>query len=233
MIGLEEVTKVYAGRDSQVPALRGVSLEITRGEFVAVIGESGSGKSTLLNIIGCLDRPTSGVHTFLGVDVARLGDAELSRLRNHSIGFVFQAFNLVNELTVRENVEMPLVYDSRPHDRRTRALTALASVGLEHVAEQPASLLSGGEQQRAAIARALINEPDLILADEPTGSIDEAGATTVLGLLHALHDQSHTVVMVTHQPAVAAHAQRAVRLAGGTVAQEAAVRASTRTRRAR
>jgi putative ABC transport system ATP-binding protein len=222
MITLEDVTKVYTRGDAQVPALGGVSLAIERGEFLAIVGASGSGKSTLLNIIGCLDRPSSGRHTFLGVDVAELGDRELSRLRNHSIGFVFQAFNLVSDLTVRENVELPLTYDGRARERHGRALAALASVGLESIAEHPAALLSGGEQQRTAIARALVNSPDLILADEPTGSIDHESADVVLGLLHQLHQQSHTIVMVTHQPAVAAHADRIVRLQSGRVTEAAA-----------
>jgi putative ABC transport system ATP-binding protein len=222
MITLEDVGKVYERGEEQVPALRSVDITVERGEFVAVVGASGSGKSTLLNILGCLDRPSAGRYAFLGVDVARLGDAELSRLRNRSIGFVFQAFNLVSDLTVRENVELPLTYDGRPSDRQARALAALAAVGLEDVAEHRASSLSGGEQQRAAIARALINNPDLILADEPTGSIDQESADTVLRLLHALHERAHTIVMVTHQPAVAAHAERAVRLVAGSVAAEPA-----------
>jgi putative ABC transport system ATP-binding protein len=219
MIALESVSKTYARGTTTVPALRNVDLTVERGEFVAVVGASGSGKSTLLNIIGCLDQPSTGRQTFLGEDVARLGDRRLSELRNRSMGFVFQAFNLINDLTVIENIELPLVYDHRGGRRRERALQALNSVGLRELADQRASFLSGGEQQRVAIARALVNSPDLILADEPTGSIDKESADLVLRLLAALHRQSHTIVMVTHQAAVAAHADRTVTLADGTMSR--------------
>jgi putative ABC transport system ATP-binding protein len=215
VIELTSVSKVYEG--AEAPAIHDVSLSIQRSEFVAVIGPSGSGKSTLLNLIGCLDRPTTGELIFLGEDTSRLSDVRLSRLRNRSIGFVFQTFNLVPELTVRENVELPLVYAGVTRNRRARTLKALEDVGIAHYAEQRAGLLSGGEQQRAAIARALVNDPPLILADEPTGSIDSKSAEQVMELLSELYDQGRSIVVVTHHDAVAAVAQRVVRLEAGTI----------------
>jgi putative ABC transport system ATP-binding protein len=215
VIELSAVTKTYPG--CTTPALSDVNLTILRSEFVAVIGPSGSGKSTLLNLIGCLDRPTSGHLTFMGEDTARLNDARLSRLRNRSVGFVFQTFNLVSELTVRENVELPLVYAGVSRNRRKLTLKALDDVGIAHLADQRAGLLSGGEQQRAAIARALVTDPPLVLADEPTGSVDPESAERLMTLLSALNDQGRSVVVVTHHHHVAASAQRVVRLAEGAV----------------
>lgn len=207
------MSKVYPGCAS--PAIADVNLTILRSEFVAVIGPSGSGKSTLLNLIGCLDRPTSGELTFMGENTSKLDDTKLSRLRNRSVGFVFQAFNLVPELTVRENVELPLVYAGLTRNRRSLTLKALDDVGIAHCADQRAGLLSGGEQQRAAIARALVIDPPLILADEPTGSVDPPSADRVMALLAGLHEQGRSVVVVTHYPHVAASAQRVVRLEAG------------------
>jgi putative ABC transport system ATP-binding protein len=215
VIELTSVTKTYPG--CTAPALSDVNLTILRSEFVAVIGPSGSGKSTLLNLIGCLDRPTSGQLTFMGENTGKLNDARLSRLRNRSVGFVFQTFNLVPELTVRENVELPLVYAGVSRNRRTLTMQALDDVGIAHLADQRAGLLSGGEQQRVAIARALVTDPPLVLADEPTGSVDPESADRLMALLGTLNDQGRSVVVVTHHHHVAASARRVVRLEEGTV----------------
>jgi putative ABC transport system ATP-binding protein len=217
MIELASVGKTYGSASAPVTALRDVDLVIQRGEFVAIVGPSGSGKSTLLNLIGCLDQPSSGRLLFLGEDTSSLNDTKLSRIRNRSIGFVFQMFNLVPELTVYENVELPLVYAGVTHQRRALTTKVLERVGMTHRADHPASLLSGGEQQRVAIARALVNDPALILADEPTGSIDPVSAEQVMQLLSELHDQARTIVLVTHNMSVAAVAQRVVRIEAGTI----------------
>ena len=217
MIELASVGKTYGSASAPVTALRDVDLVIQRGEFVAIVGPSGSGKSTLLNLIGCLDQPSSGRLLFLGEDTSSLNDTKLSRIRNRSIGFVFQMFNLVPELTVYENIELPLVYAGVTHQRRALTTKVLERVGMTHRADHPASLLSGGEQQRVAIARALVNDPALILADEPTGSIDPVSAEQVMQLLSELHDQARTIVLVTHNMSVAAVAQRVVRIEAGTI----------------
>jgi putative ABC transport system ATP-binding protein len=220
VIELTAVGKTYPG--STAPALHDVTLTVLRSEFVAIIGPSGSGKSTMLNLMGCLDRPTTGKLMFLGENTAKLNDMRLSRLRNRSIGFVFQMFNLVPELTVRENVELPLVYAGVTRNRRALTLRALDDVGIAHLAEQRAARLSGGEQQRAAIARALVTDPPLILADEPTGSVDTDTAEQVMALFGDLHDQGRSIIVVTHSPQVAAVARRVVRLDHGTVPAESA-----------
>jgi putative ABC transport system ATP-binding protein len=217
MIELASVGRTYGSASAPVTALRDVNLVIQRGEFMAIVGPSGSGKSTLLNLIGCLDQPTSGRLLFLGEDTSTLNDTKLSRIRNRSIGFVFQMFNLVPELTVYENVELPLVYAGVTRERRALTTKVLERVGMDHRADHPASLLSGGEQQRVAIARALVNDPALILADEPTGSIDPDSAEQVMELLGELHDQARTIVLVTHNMSVAAVAQRVVRIESGTI----------------
>jgi putative ABC transport system ATP-binding protein len=217
MIELVSVGRTYGSASAPVTALRDVNLVIQRGEFVAIVGPSGSGKSTLLNLIGCLDQPSSGHLLFLGEDTSTLTDTKLSRIRNRSIGFVFQMFNLVPELTVYENIELPLVYAGVTRQRRAITTKVLDRVGMAHRADHPASLLSGGEQQRVAIARALVNDPALILADEPTGSIDPASAEQVMQLLGELHDQARTIVVVTHNMSVAAVAQRVVRIESGTI----------------
>lgn len=220
MIELTAVGKTYPG--STAPALHEVTFSVLRSEFVAIIGPSGSGKSTMLNLMGCLDRPSTGKLIFLGENTAKLNDMRLSRLRNRSIGFVFQMFNLVPELTVRENVELPLVYAGVTRHRRELTLRALDDVGIAHLADQRAALLSGGEQQRAAIARALVTDPPLILADEPTGSVDTDTAEQVMALFGDLHDQGRSIIVVTHSPQVAAVARRVVRLENGTVPAESA-----------
>jgi putative ABC transport system ATP-binding protein len=219
MIELSSVGKIYGSAAEPVTALRDVDLVIQRGELVAIVGPSGSGKSTLLNLIGCLDKPSSGHLVFLGEDTSALNDTKLSRIRNRSIGFVFQMFNLVPELTVYENVELPLVYAGVTRQRRALATKVLDRVGMAHRSDDLAGVLSGGEQQRVAIARALVNDPALILADEPTGSIDPVSAEQVMQLLGELHDQARTVVLVTHNMTVAAVAQRVVRIESGTISE--------------
>jgi putative ABC transport system ATP-binding protein len=226
MIELRAVQRTYLKASETIVALHDVTLTVKDGEFLAIHGPSGSGKSTLLNILGCLDRPTTGQVFVESVDTWKLRDAQLSQLRNRAVGFVFQAFNLIPGLSVMENVELPLVYAGLG-GRRRRELTlrALDRVDMRHRAEHPAELLSGGEQQRAAIARAIVNNPRVILADEPTGSIDRVNADGVLNLLRDLHSSGRTVVVVTHDAKVARAAQRVVPLVDGTIAQPADERA--------
>jgi len=218
VIELRDVTKTYQLGEIEVAALRGVDLTIESGEMVALIGPSGSGKSTLMHIIGCLDVPTAGHYALSGHDVDGLGESQLAVVRNRLIGFVFQQFNLLAYLSAWRNVELPLVYAGvSPTDRRTRALAALAQVGLADRAEHRPGELSGGQQQRVAVARALVTEPELILADEPTGNLDSTSTADVLGLLSELHEAGRTVVLITHEPDVAARAQRVVQIRDGRV----------------
>jgi putative ABC transport system ATP-binding protein len=220
-VALRDVARVYPRGTTAVAALAGVSLEIREGEKIAIMGPSGSGKTTLLSILGCLDRPTRGEHLFDGRRVEGLGDDELSRLRNRSIGFVFQSFHLIPQLTVAENVETPLLYGSAaPAEWRPRALRALERVGLAARADHRPGELSGGEAQRAAIARALVTGPRLLLADEPTGNLDTATGREIEALLDELHAQGSTVVLVTHNEALARGAERLVRLRDGRIETE-------------
>ena len=216
MILLDDVSKVFRGTEQPVHALTGVSTEVARGEFVSIVGPSGSGKSTLLQIIGCLDTPTSGTYALNGTPVAALDDSSLSKLRNREIGFVFQAFNLVQRTTAVENVETPMLYGSDAVSRE-RAHAVMERVGILHRAHHYPQQMSGGEQQRVAIARALVMNPALLIADEPTGNLDAATGAQIMGLLDELHAQGLTIVLVTHDEAVAARAGRTIVMRDGRV----------------
>ncbi|MFO7946200.1 MAG: ABC transporter ATP-binding protein [Armatimonadota bacterium] len=216
LIDIDELTKVYQMGDVEVRALRGVSLDIEEGDYVAIMGPSGSGKSTLMNMIGCLDTPTSGTYILDGEDVSRLQPDELADVRNRKIGFVFQQFNLLPKSTAQQNVELPLIYASKPN-RHDLALRALDRVGLRDRAAHRPTELSGGQQQRVAIARALVNNPSILLADEPTGNLDTRTGDDILQLFDDLHDEGITVVTVTHDPMVADRCHRVVRLVDGDI----------------
>jgi putative ABC transport system ATP-binding protein len=217
MIEIENVYKIYRMGDAEVHALDGLSLKIAAGEWVAIVGPSGSGKSTLMNVIGCLDQPTSGSYKLDGVEVAKMNDRDLARVRNRKIGFVFQTFNLLSRTTALANVELPLVY-AGAHDRRKRAITALERVGLGERLHHKPNELSGGQQQRVAIARALIVDPAIILADEPTGNLDSKSGAEILELFHQMHTQQGlTIVMVTHDPDIAAQCERVVHIRDGKI----------------
>ena len=221
LIEIGGMTKVYGLGAVAVHALRGVDLEVRPAEFVAIMGPSGSGKSTLMNILGCLDRPTAGRYVLDGENVSRLSKNALAGVRNRKIGFVFQSYNLLPRLTALKNVQLPLLYNGREHltdaEMRRRAVAALEAVGLGDRLDHRPNELSGGQQQRVAIARALINNPSLILADEPTGNLDTQSSQEILALLHQLHDQGATIVMVTHEPDIAAHAERTIVLRDGRI----------------
>ena len=216
MLELENITKVYKAGQTEVPALRGISCRIESGEMVSIIGPSGSGKSTLMNIIGCLDKPTSGKYRLEGVEVDKLNDDQLAEIRNKKIGFVFQSFNLLSRTTALANVELPLIY-SGAGDRRQRALQVLESVGLAHRVTHRPSELAGGEQQRVAIARALVNNPSLILADEPTGNLDTRTSQEIMAIFKKLNEQGMTIVLVTHEPDIAAYTRRTIKLRDGQI----------------
>jgi putative ABC transport system ATP-binding protein len=218
VIALRDVHKHYAAGGQDVHALRGIDLEIAAGEFVAVMGPSGSGKTTLLEILGCLSRPSSGSYTLQGTALEDIGEEDLARVRGRTIGFIFQAFNLLPRLTLAENVELPLLYQRvKRADRRERALGALARVGLAHRAHHRPVHVSGGERQRAAIARALVVSPSLVLGDEPTGNLDSETGSGILDLLGAIHGEGGTVVVVTHDASIAARAARCLRIRDGRI----------------
>jgi putative ABC transport system ATP-binding protein len=214
MIRLEQISKVYSRDGVPVTALRDASVAIDSGDFVVIRGVSGSGKSTLLNILGCLDLPTAGTYLLDGANVSHRSDAELSHIRSRKIGFIFQSFNLLPRTTAVENVELPMIYADQAVSR-SRAAQMLARVGLAHREHHYATELSGGEQQRVAIARSLINDPSLILADEPTGNLDESAGAAVMNILHELNDEGRTIILVTHDEALARHVRRVLLIRDG------------------
>ena len=218
MISVKELNKTYIMGPTKVFALRGVTLDIQRNEFVALMGPSGSGKSTLMNLLGCLDTPTSGEYWLNGINVSTMEDNDLAEVRNKEIGFIFQTFNLLPRLSALENVALPLVYAgmSKTH-RREKAMEVLEAVGLGDRVEHKPNELSGGQRQRVAIARALVNDPSIILADEPTGNLDTKTSIEIMGILEEIHRQGNTVILVTHEPDIAEHAHRSVRLRDGMV----------------
>ena len=222
LIELRNVYKIYGeGLESEVRALDGVSLSIGRGEFIAVVGQSGSGKSTMMNVLGCLDIPTYGSYLLNGTDVSELTDKELSRIRNKQIGFIFQQYNLIQNLSVLENVELPLIYQGiDPIDRREMAMTALERVGLADRFRHKPTQMSGGQQQRVAIARAIATRPPIIMADEPTGALDSKTGLEVLEFLRQLNDEGSTIILITHDNGIAATARRIIRLADGKVVED-------------
>ncbi|MFS0737112.1 ABC transporter ATP-binding protein [Sphingomonas sp. 1P06PA] len=221
MLTMRQLSRVYRTETVETAALDGIDLDIADGEFVAIMGPSGCGKSTLLNLIGMLDSPTSGSYVFAGQEVATLSEAQLAEVRKQSIGFIFQSFNLIDELTVRENVELALLYHQVPAaERRARAERVMDRVGIAHRAKHRPSQLSGGQQQRVAVARALVAEPKLILADEPTGNLDTAHGEDVMRMLQSLNAAGSTIVMVTHSPAHADYASRVVNMLDGHILQE-------------
>ena len=216
MIELENITKVYKMGETEVVALNGVDLRIEQGEMISIIGSSGSGKSTLMNIMGCLDKPTSGQYRLEEIEVSKLSDNKLAEIRNKKIGFVFQSFNLLPRTTALANVELPLIYGGAGN-RRQRVLQALESVGLAHRSHHKPSELAGGEQQRVAIARALINNPALILADEPTGNLDTQTSREIMLIFQKLNEQGMTIVLVTHERDITAYTQRTIEMRDGKI----------------
>jgi putative ABC transport system ATP-binding protein len=222
LIDIRDITKTYEMGQEKVHALSGVTVGMDRGEYVAIMGPSGSGKSTLMNLIGCLDTPTSGSYILNGREVAKMSDDELAAIRNKEIGFVFQTFNLLPRTTALQQVELPLVYSGASRrERRDRAVRALAAVGLGDRMSHHPSELSGGQRQRVAIARALINDPSILLADEPTGNLDSQTGAEIMGLFDQLNARGNTIVLVTHEEDIAAHARRIVRLLDGKVRDDA------------
>jgi putative ABC transport system ATP-binding protein len=224
VIQIDDLVRTYVMGQTTVRALRGVTLTIERGEYVAIMGPSGSGKSTLMNTLGCLDAPTSGTYLLDGVDVRELDEDDLSDLRNRKIGFVFQGFNLVPKISATANVELPLVYAGLNRgERRRRAVRALEAVGMGSRLDHGSNELSGGQQQRVAIARAIVTNPALILADEPTGNLDSRSTEDVLRIFEELNGSGRTVVMITHEDDVAGHADRLIRLADGRIVRDVSI----------
>ncbi|HEX8526078.1 ABC transporter ATP-binding protein [Allosphingosinicella sp.] len=220
MLTLANLSKTYRVGEVETQALDGISAEVQAGEFVAIMGPSGCGKSTLLNILGCLDQPSGGSYRLMGEEVSTLGEAQLARVRRAHIGFVFQSFNLINDLTVAENVEIALLYRRDRASRRARIADVLQQVGLGHRAGHRPQQLSGGQQQRVAIARALVSDPKVIFADEPTGNLDTANGEAVMSLLKGVWESGTTIVMVTHSPRHAAEAQRTIGMLDGRIVGE-------------
>ncbi len=218
MIRLEDVYKIYYMGDTEVRAADGINMHISKGEFVAIVGQSGSGKSTCMNIIGCLDTPTEGHYYLNGIDVSTMNDNELAEFRNKTLGFIFQQYNLIPKLTVLENVELPLLYAGYDRsERRERAMASLARVGIDSKAKNYPAQLSGGQQQRVSIARALAGNPSVILADEPTGALDSRTGREVMEFLAKLHEEGNTIVLITHDNSIAVTAKRIIRLHDGKI----------------
>lgn len=221
LIKVKNLMKIYNPGENEVRALNDVSLQIKKGEFVAIIGQSGSGKSTFMNMLGCLDVPTSGSYFLNGKDVAGLSDDELSDIRNQEIGFIFQGFNLIPNLTALENVELPLIYRNVPAAKRHElSVASLKKVGLEHRMDHKPSEMSGGQQQRVAIARALAAAPPVILADEPTGNLDSASSKEIMQILRELYEEGRTVILITHDNKIAASAKRVIRIMDGKIVSD-------------
>jgi putative ABC transport system ATP-binding protein len=225
LIKTDDLWKTYVMGAEEVHALRGVSFEITRGEYVAIMGPSGSGKSTMMNLIGCLDTPSKGAYYLNGRLVSDMNDDELAHIRNKEIGFVFQTFNLLARATALHNVELPLIYNGTPAaERKERAIKALQAVELGERMYHKPNELSGGQRQRVAVARALVNNPSIILADEPTGNLDSATSTEIMNLFDVLYKRGHTIILVTHEHDIAAHARRVIRLLDGQVESDEVIR---------
>ena len=225
LIQIKDIYKIYnEGKESEVRALDGVSLQIDRGEFVAIVGQSGSGKSTMMNVLGCLDIPTYGEYWLDGTDVTELSDRQLAHIRNKQIGFIFQGYNLIQELDALENVTLPLIYQGLSiFDREDRAMEALERVGMADRAHHRPSEMSGGQQQRVAIARAIATHPPIIMADEPTGALDSKTGRHVLEILHQLNAEGTTIILITHDDGIAATAKRRVRLSDGKIVSDEAL----------
>ncbi len=218
LIEIKDIYKIYNPGENEVRALDGISLNVEHGEFLAIVGQSGSGKSTLMNMLGLLDIPTSGTYTLDGVDVANMTDDELSEIRNKEIGFIFQGFNLIPSLTAVENVELPLVYRGMKKEERNKlALEALDRVGLSHRLDHLPKQMSGGQQQRVAIARAVAARPPIILADEPTGNLDSHSGVEVMKILHELHEEGRTIILITHDNDIASEAERVIKISDGQI----------------
>ena len=221
LVEVRDMYKIYNPGENEVRAIDGISLTIEKGEFVAIIGQSGSGKSTLMNMLGLLDIPTSGTYLLDGIDTANMTDDELSEIRNKEIGFIFQGFNLIPSLTAVENVELPLVYRGMKKEERNKlALEALDRVGLSHRLDHLPKQMSGGQQQRVAIARAVAARPPVILADEPTGNLDSHSGIEVMKILHELHEEGRTVILITHDNDIASEAQRVIRIQDGQIVSD-------------
>ena len=221
LVEIQDISKIYNPGENEVRALDHISLTIQKGEFVAIIGQSGSGKSTLMNMIGCLDVPTEGTYILNGQNVSKLSDNELSDIRNKEIGFIFQGFNLIANLTAQENVELPLIYRGVPKkERHELSVAALKKVGLAHRMDHRPSEMSGGQQQRVAIARAIAQAPPVILADEPTGNLDSASSMEILDILKQLHAENRTVILITHDNDIAKQAKRVIRIKDGKIERD-------------